>query len=72
MSRILGIKEIAFDCQPSATRCWGLEQPHRGTVLTSVFCVSVCPSSQGLTGSQPSLVGEMMEVSPHSISTLLL
>lgn len=62
MSRILGIKEIAFDCQPSATHCWGLEQPHRGAVLTSVFCVSVCPSSQGLTGSQPSLVGEMTEV----------
>lgn len=30
MSRVLGIKEIAFDCQPSATHCWGLEQPHQG------------------------------------------
>lgn len=30
MSRILGIKEIAFDCQPSATCNWGLEQLQQG------------------------------------------
>lgn len=70
MSRILGIKEIAFDCQPSVFCSRGLEQPHRGTMLTSVFCVYICPSLQGLTGSQPSLAREMTEASSHSVQRL--